>query len=193
MKNVLTLTSLKYLVRKSKNQSGRKKKLREMQKPLWFEMNIEEFEEQTREIYNNQNNNDFKIIINRKTYDLKSAQNFWMEVTALKTTKSETKKMYNESIQTDNDALERKKCDELKKYNILNILKNVGSIFTGTYLHYKRVPKETMFEISIAERTTLSRGRLDEVKRKEQNINDVLFNAYSTDYQNPSSMYKKLS
>ena len=167
MKNVLTLTSLKYLVRKSKNQSGRKKKLREMQKPLWFEMNIEEFEEQTREIYNNQNNNDFKIIINRKTYDLKSAQNFWMEVTALKTTKSETKKMYNESIQTDNDALERKKCDELKKYNILNILKNVGSIFTGTYLHYKRVPKETMIEISIAERTTLSRGRLDEVKRKE--------------------------
>ena len=164
-----------------------------MQKPLWFEMNKEEFEELTREIYNNQDNNDFKIIINRKTYDLKSAQNFWMEVTALKTTKSETKKMYNESIQTENDALERKKCDEFKKYNILNILKNVGSIFTGTYLHYKRVPKETMFEISIAERTTLSRGRLDEVKRKEQNINDVLFNAYFTDYQNPSSMYKKLS
>ena len=73
------------------------------------------------------------------------------------------------------------------------ILKNVGSIFTGAYLHYKRVPKETMFERSIAERTKLSRGRLDEVKRKEQNINDELFNAYFTDYQNPSSMYKKLS
>ena len=50
-----------------------------------------------------------------------------------------------------------------------------------------------MFERSIAERTKLSRGRLDEVKRKEQNINDELFNAYFTDYQNPSSMYKKLS
>ena len=127
MKYVLTLTSLKYLVRKSKNQSGRKKKLREreMQKPLWFEMNKEEFEELTRKIYNNQDNNDFKIIINRRTYDLKTAQNFWMEVTALKTTKRETKKMYNESIQTDNDALERKKSDEIeesdefKKYDIL--------------------------------------------------------------------------
>ena len=96
-----------------------------MQKPLWFEMNKEEFEELTRKIYNNQDNNDFKIIINRRTYDLKTAQNFWMEVTALKTTKRETKKMYNESIQTDNDALERKKSDEIeegdefKKYDIL--------------------------------------------------------------------------
>ena len=50
-----------------------------------------------------------------------------------------------------------------------------------------------MFERSIAERTKLSRGRLDEVKRKEQNINAELLNAYFTDYQNPSSMYKKLS
>ena len=50
-----------------------------------------------------------------------------------------------------------------------------------------------MFERSIAERTKLSRRRLDEVKRKEQNINDELLNAYFTDYQNPSSMYKKLS
>ena len=50
-----------------------------------------------------------------------------------------------------------------------------------------------MFERSIAERTKLSRGRLDEVKRKEQNINDELLNAYFTGYQNPSSMYKKLS
>ena len=34
---------------------------------------------------------------------------------------------------------------------------------------------------------------MDEIKRKEQNINDELFNAYFTDYQNPSGMYKKLS
>ena len=32
-----------------------------------------------------------------------------------------------------------------------NILKNVGSIFTGAYLHYKNVPKETMFERNIAD------------------------------------------
>ena len=54
MKNFLTLTSLKYLVRKNKNQSALKKKLREMQKPLWFEINKKEFEELTRDVYNNQ-------------------------------------------------------------------------------------------------------------------------------------------
>ena len=45
-----------------------------MQKPLWFEINKKEFEELTRNIYNNQDNNDFKIIINKRTYDLKSAK-----------------------------------------------------------------------------------------------------------------------
>ena len=75
----------------------------------------------------------------------------------------------------------------------MNILNNVGSIYTGAYLHYKNVPRETMFERSIAERTKLRRGRSDEVRRKEQNINNELFKKYFTDYQNPSNMYKKLS
>ena len=96
-------------------------------------------------------------------------------------------------IQKDIDTLEREKGDRFEKYNILNILKNVGSIFTGTYLHYKNVPKETMFERSIAERTKLRIGRLDEIKRKEQNINNALFKEYFTDYQSPSNTYKKLS
>ena len=77
--------------------------------------------------------------------------------------------------------------------NILNIFKNVGSLFTGPYLNYKKVSKEAMFGRSFAKRIKLSRGRLDEIKRKEQNINDELFNEYFTDYQNPNSMYKKLS
>ena len=59
-----------------------------MQKPLWFEINRKEFEELTGDIYNNQDNNDFKIIINKKSYDLKNAKNIWTEVTARKTTKS---------------------------------------------------------------------------------------------------------
>ena len=86
----------------------------------------------------------------------------------------------------------REKLDGIRKYNILIILKNVGSIFTGTYLHYKNVPKETMLTRSIAERTKLGRGRLDEIERKEQKINNELFKAYFTDYQSPSSMYKKI-
>ena len=72
----MTLISLKYLATKRKNQSQLKKILREMQKPLWFEINEKEFEELTGDIYNNQDNNDFKIIINNRTYDLKNAKKF---------------------------------------------------------------------------------------------------------------------
>ena len=39
-----------------------------MQKTLWFEINKKEFEELTRDIYSNQDNNDFKIIINKRTW-----------------------------------------------------------------------------------------------------------------------------
>ena len=100
--------------------------------------------------------------------------------------------MHNELIRKDIDALEREKIHGIRKYNILNILKNVGSIFSVAYLQYKNVPKETMFERSIAERTKLRR-RSNEIKRKEQNINNEFFKAYFTDYQSPSNMYKKLS
>ena len=69
-----------------------------MQKPLWFEINKKEFEELTRDIYNNQDNNNFKIIINKKTYHVKNAKKFWTEETTPKTMKSEAKKLCNELI-----------------------------------------------------------------------------------------------
>ena len=47
-----------------------------MQIPLWFRINKSEFDELTSSIYDNQNNKDFKITINKKTYDLKNAKNF---------------------------------------------------------------------------------------------------------------------
>ena len=74
------------------------------------------------------------------------------------TTKSEAKKWHNKLTWKDIDALEREKNDEsnkiggIRKNNMLNILKNITSIFTGAYLHYKNVPKETIFERSIAEK-----------------------------------------
>ena len=76
-----------------------------MQRPLWFEINKKVFEELAGSIYNNQGNNDFKIIISKRTYDLKNAKKFWMEVTTYKTTKSEAKELYNKLIQKDSDAL----------------------------------------------------------------------------------------
>ena len=45
-----------------------------MHEPWWFKINKPEFEELTSNIYNNQNNKDFKITI--KTYDLKTAKKF---------------------------------------------------------------------------------------------------------------------
>ena len=79
-----------------------------------------------------------------------------------------------------------------KRHNILNILENAGAIFTGSYINYKDVPKETMFEGRIAERIESRKERLDESKRKEHNINNKLFKEYFTDYQSPSNRYKKL-
>ena len=75
----------------------------------------------------------------------------------------------------------------------MDILNNVGSIFTGAYFHYKNVPKETTFARTIAERTKLRRERSDEIERKEQNINNELFKEYFNDSESPSNMYKKLS
>ena len=52
-----------------------------MQIPLWFEINKTEFDELTSNIYNDQYNKDFKITINKKTYDLKNAKIFWTKIT----------------------------------------------------------------------------------------------------------------
>ena len=70
-----------------------------------------------------------------------------MGVTTRKITRREAKKLYSKLIQKDTDALEREKSNDTRKYNVLNILNNVGSIFTtDTDSHYKDVPKETMLE-----------------------------------------------
>ena len=75
-----------------------------------------------------------------------------MEVTTHKATKSEAKKIIQQIDTKRHWCTRRKKRNDTRKCNILNILNNVGSIFTGTYLHYKDVPKETMVERSISER-----------------------------------------
>ena len=99
-----------------------------MQKPIWFK--IIDFKELIGDIYNNQDNNNFKNIINIRTYDLKNVKQFWMKVTTRKISKSEAKDLYNKLIQKDNDALEREKSNHIRKYSILDILNNKGSIFT---------------------------------------------------------------
>ena len=110
--------------------------------PLWFRINKSEFDELKSNIYDNQNNKDFSITINKKTHDLKNAKDFWAKVTASKLSRNEAKKLYNQLIQTDIDALEREKSNSNNKYNIFKILKNIVAIFTGTYFHYGELPKK---------------------------------------------------
>ena len=62
-----------------------------MQIPLQFRINKPKFDELTSDIYNNQNNKDFKITINKKTYDLKNAKKFWTKMTKSKISKNEAK------------------------------------------------------------------------------------------------------
>ena len=62
-----------------------------MQKPLWFKINKAEFDELTGYIYNNQDNNDFKITIKKIPYNLKKAKEFWTKVTTRKITEGDAK------------------------------------------------------------------------------------------------------
>ena len=62
-----------------------------MQIPLWFRTDKSDFDELTSDIYDNQNNKDFKITINKKTYDLKNAKKFWTKMTKSKISKNEAK------------------------------------------------------------------------------------------------------
>ena len=70
-----------------------------MQKPWWFKINKPEFEELTSDIYDNQNNRDFKITINKKPYDLKNAKKVWTKITKSEISRNQAKKLYEELIQ----------------------------------------------------------------------------------------------
>ena len=80
-----------------------------------------------------------------------------MKVSTRKTTKSEAKILYNELIQKGIHQ-KKKKSNDTRKYNILNILNNVGSIFTNLYFHYKDEPKG--FERSIAEKNKIKKRKI---------------------------------
>ena len=139
-----------------------------MQIPLQFRINKPKFDELTSDIYNNQNNKDFKITINKKTYDLKNTKNVWTKITKNEISRNEAKKLYKELIQKDIDALKREKSNSIKKNNILEILKNIGAIFTGTYLHYGEVSKKAIVERNIAENVKLKRRRIAEIEEEEK-------------------------
>ena len=58
-----------------------------------------------------------------------------------------------------------------RRNNILNVLWNLKSVFTGVYFHYESEPKsEPEFEKNIVERIKLRRQRSDQIAKKEKMI-----------------------
>ena len=99
--------------------------------------------------------------------------------------------MYKELIQKDFDALKREKSNSTKKNNILKLFENTNAIFTGTYLHYGELFKETKFERSIADRAKLRKQKLDIINKNKEKINNELFKEYFN-YSNPDTMIRIL-
>ena len=89
--------------------------------------------------------------------------------------------MYKKLLQKGIDALEREKSNNIKKHNILDILNNIGTIFTGSYMHCGDVPKETIFERTIVERLKLRKEKIAQIEKEEKN--NLLFKEYFTNYQ----------
>ena len=77
-----------------------------------------------------------------------------------------------------------------RRNNILNILNNLESVFTGVYLNYSDKPSKS--EESITERTKLRRQTSYEIAKKEKMIDPEL-SRESFEYSSPSDMYKNLS
>ena len=77
-----------------------------------------------------------------------------------------------------------------RRNNILNILNNLESVFTGVYLNYSDKPSKS--EESITERTKLRRQTSYEIAKKEKMI-DPESSRESFEYSSPSDMYKNLS
>ena len=83
---------------------------------------------------------------------MKNAKKILVKITTQKISEKETLKMYSDLITLEITALEKSKGKgKDRTNNILNVLNNLESVFTGAYLHYKNVSKETKFERSITE------------------------------------------
>ena len=122
---------------------------------------------------------------------MKNAKKFLVKITTQKINEKEALKLYSDLITPDITALEKSKSKgKNRKNNILNVLKNLKSVFTGVYFYYKDVPSES--EETIVERTKLRRQKSDEIANKEKMINPKLFREYF-EYLSQSDMYKNLN
>ena len=100
-----------------------------------------------------------------------------MKITTQKISKKEAHELYSDLITPDITVLEKSKSKgKDRRNNILNVLKNLESVFTGLYLNYSDKSSES--EESIAEITKLRRQRSDENAKKERMTDPKLFREY---------------
>ena len=120
---------------------------------------------------------DYQTAADKRNCDLRNAENFLLEITTKKVSKAEARKLYNDLIKPDVDALEQTKGKRKnERNNNLNIINNIeSSIFEGVYLHYSDDKSELEKEESIAERTKLRRQIWDEICKREEKIILELF------------------
>ena len=100
--------------------------------------------------------------------------------------------LYSDLITPNITELENMKGRGKNKRQHFRRFKKFRISFYWCLFALQRCAKDTVFERTIVEKIKLKRKRLDEIKRKKQNINNELFKEYFTNYQSPSNMYKKL-
>ena len=92
-----------------KKKRPRQKNPDEIQKPLWVQINKNDFDSLIEDVYNNLNNNEFKTTVNKKVYDLKNAKEFWVKIITQKISKKEALELYSDLITPDITELEKVK------------------------------------------------------------------------------------
>ena len=148
-----------------------------------------------KDVVNNLDNKDYQNKINNVNYDLKSAEQFLLEIVRKENSENEARELHKSLIRPKVDKLANAKgMSKDKRGDNINISDNIESIiFDGCYYHNFDKPKSKTTEESIAERTQLRRKRLDRVKEKEKKtVNNKMF-SYYFDYSSPSNMCSRLS
>ena len=121
-------------------------KLNEIPKPLWIKLSREDFNSLIKYVVNDLDNNKFKTIVDGNKYDLKNAETFLLEIINKKTSEIKAHELCNNLIKSDIAAVKKSTSSSKdKRNNILSILSNLKSVFTGVYLHYDNV-SEPKFE-----------------------------------------------
>ena len=77
-----------------------------IQKTLWVKLNRNNFDSLLQDVYNNQNNDEFKTVVEKKPYDLKNAKKFLLKIITQKVTEKDALKLNSDLITPDIIALE---------------------------------------------------------------------------------------